>query len=193
MQFFPRYCLIQVIAIITTLQLWAQDPARPSVPAYTPQDAGSAIRFTVKNLGFNVRGSFTGLRGSIIFDPQDLSRAVFDVSIDAASINTDNSMRDDHLRSDDYFDVHNYPRIRIQSSSVSASGGKGNYVLSGKLTIRNITRDISIPFSATPSGDGYLFTGEFRINRRDFNIGGISTISNNLIVSLSVLAKGDKR
>ncbi len=155
---------------------------------YTPVDQGSSISFKIKNFGFNVSGSFSGLQGSIRFDPDNPSSGSFDVSIDANSINTGIDSRDGHLREESYFDVKKYPRIRFVSEKIEASG-KGSYTVSGKLTIKNHTKDISFPFTATAVENGLLFKGEFKINRKDFDVGGSSTISNGLDVMLSVLAK----
>lgn len=154
---------------------------------YKPVDQGSAIDFEIKNFGFNTKGSFSGLDGTITWDAKDPAKAVFDVSIGAATINTDNSMRDDHLRKDTYFDVTKYPRIRLVSTGISKKGDR--YTFHGKLTIKSTTKDIEFPFIATPMGDDYIFRGEFTIDRRDFDVGGSSTISNNLKVSVTVLAK----
>jgi len=156
---------------------------------YKPTDEGSSITFEIKNFGFNTKGSFSGLEGKIIFDPAHLASADFDVSINAASINTDNNMRDNHLKKEAYFDVEKYPRIRFVSSSLTASGKNGHYTLTGKLTIKETTKEIAIPFVATSMGDDYIFKGDFQINRRDYGVGGSSTLSNNLTLSLTVLAK----
>jgi polyisoprenoid-binding protein YceI len=157
---------------------------------YAPADQGSTVQFKIKNFGFNVTGSFSGLKGSINFDPNNPAGTSFDVSIDANTINTGIDARDNHLREDSYFDVKNYPQIRFVSDKVTKSSGKdGDYEVSGKLTIKNHTKDISFPFTATAADNGYLFKGQFKINRKDFDVGGSSTISNNLEVSLSVLAK----
>jgi polyisoprenoid-binding protein YceI len=154
---------------------------------YKPVDKGSSIQFKIKNFGFNTGGSFSGLSGTIQFDPNNLSTAAFDVSIDANSINTDNNSRDNHLREDTYFDVKNYPRIHFVSTKVTQSK-EGGFMMYGKLTIKKKTEDISFPFTATPADGGFLFKGEFKINRRDFDVGGSSTISDNLEVVLSVLS-----
>jgi polyisoprenoid-binding protein YceI len=155
---------------------------------YKPTDNGSSLNFTIKNFGIGVDGKFTGLQGDITFDPANLATAAFDVSIDAASVNTDNSLRDSHLRGDSYFDVKNNPRIHFVSTKVT--GGKnGAFIITGNLTIKKTTKVISFPFSATPSNDGYLFKGTFNINRKDFDVGGTSTISNELEVALNILAK----
>ncbi|HEY4112268.1 YceI family protein [Puia sp.] len=159
-----------------------------SAQDYKPTDPGSTIEFVIKNFGMNSRGTFSGLDGRISFDPKDNSKAVFDVSIAAATINTDNEMRDGHLKKDAYFDAEKYPRIRMVSTSISGPDG-GRYTFNGKLTIKDKTQDLSFPFVATPMGEDYLFKGSFTINRRDFGVGGSSTLSNNCIVNLSVLAK----
>ncbi|HEX9512143.1 MAG TPA: YceI family protein [Puia sp.] len=156
---------------------------------YQPAEQGSSVTFKVKNFGFSVDGSFTGLQGKMIFDPKDPAKALFDVSVDAASVNTDNEQRDNHLKKEEYFDVQNYPRIRFVSTAVTPSGKDGKYTISGKLTIKATTRDISFPFTASPLGNDVIFSGQFTINRKDFGVGGSSTISNSLTVSLAVLAK----
>jgi polyisoprenoid-binding protein YceI len=154
-----------------------------------PMDAGSSVQFKIKNLGFTVNGSFTGLQGNIRFDPSHLPDAAFDVSIDAATVNTDNSLRDDHLRNEDYFNVKVYPLIRLVSTRVSASNKANVWLFTGQLTIKNQTRPVEFPFTATLSNQGWQFAGSFNINRRDFGVGGASIISDKLDVSLNILAK----
>ena len=156
---------------------------------YTPVDQNSSVTFKISNLGFTVPGSFKGLKGSISFDPDNLSQSVFDVTIDASTVNTDNNMRDEHLRAESYFDVNKYPVIHLISTKISATNKKGSYLFNGKLTIKNTTKDISFPFTAEASGTGYLFKGSFKMNRRDYNVGGFSIISNELEVFLNVLAR----
>lgn len=158
---------------------------------YKPTDQGSSLNFTIRNFGIEATGKFTGLQGGITFDPANTATANFDVTIDAASVNTDNSLRDSHLRGDSYFDVKNYPRIHFVSTKVT--GKNGAFTITGKLTIKKQTKNISFPFTATPANDGYLFKGTFSINRREFDVGGASTISDNLDVQLNILAVGSSR
>ena len=66
-----------------------------------------------------MNGLLSGLDGKIQFDPLNLNVSSFDVSLDANTINTGNSMRDSHLRNDSYFDVKNYPRIHFISTKVT--------------------------------------------------------------------------
>jgi polyisoprenoid-binding protein YceI len=155
---------------------------------YKPVDNGSSVEFKIKNFGINTKGSFKGLQGSISFNIARPADASFDVSIDANTINTENEMRDNHLRAETYFDVKKYPHIRLVSAKITPSDKAGVFLISGKLTIKNTTRDISFPFTAVPANDGYLFKGTFNINRRDFDVGGASIISDNLQVQLSILS-----
>lgn len=180
-----KYFLGSLLIQILTFSSFAQSSSHP----YTPSDQGSSVSFTLKNLGFNTGGSFTGLQGAIVFDPQNTAASSFDVSVDAASVNTDNNMRDNHLKEDSYFDVKNYPRIRFVSTGIGPADKSGHFTITGNLTIKNTTKEISFPFIATPMGEDYIFKGTFQLNRKDFGIGGSSTISNNLTVSLTVLAK----
>jgi polyisoprenoid-binding protein YceI len=155
---------------------------------YKPSDQGSSLNFTIKNFGFDVTGTFTGLQGDINFDPANPVGATFDVSADASTVNTENNLRDGHLRGESYFDVKNYPRIHFVSTKISA-GKNGMFIITGNLTMKKQTKVISFPFSATSSNEGYLFKGTFSINRKDYDIGGTSTIADNLNVSLNILAK----
>ena len=168
--------LLLLVAMLATTLLSAQ---------YKPVDQGSEIKFTIHNFGFAVNGSFTGLAGSIDFDPQNAAAGKFDVTIDAGTVNTDNSLRDDHLKNQGYFDAKKYPRIHLVSSKITP-GKSGSYTFTGQLTIRDKTNAVSFPFTAVPSGGGMNFSGTFTINRKDFDVGGASTISNELTVSLNV-------
>lgn len=172
------------LSLLTFFALVASSVAQE----YQPTEPGSTVTFTIKNFGFGVDGAFSHLQGKIVFDPKEAAKASFDVSVDAATINTDNGLRDDHLKKEDYFDVQNYPHIRFVSTSVTP-GKEGKYNVSGKLTIKSTTKDVSFPFTASPMGNDYIFSGSFTINRKDFGVGGSSTISNNLTVTLAVLAK----
>ncbi|HEV2355268.1 MAG TPA: YceI family protein [Puia sp.] len=153
-----------------------------------PQNQGSAVSFTIRNFGIGIQGNLTGLLGNVDFNPQHPETAHFDVSVDASTVNTDNSLRDSHLRNDDYFDVRNYPRIRLVSTGIRATGKPGMYLFTGQLTIKDVTRPISFPFTVKPAGSGLNFAGSFDIRRKDFHVGGTSTISDELTVTLNVLA-----
>jgi polyisoprenoid-binding protein YceI len=154
-----------------------------------PVEDQSSIKFRIKNLGFNVTGSFKGLQGKINFNPDNLAASAMEVTVQAKSVNTGIDMRDNHLRKEEYLDVKNFPLIRFVSTKITPSSKSGTLFMFGKLTIKNVTREISFPFTAVPQLDGFLFTGEFRINRIDFGVGESSGIADNLTLLLKVFAK----
>jgi len=184
MVFYMKGLIIPALCLFLSISSKAQ--------LLAPVDSASVVSFKIKNLGFNTSGSFSGLAGTITFSPDDLAGCNFDVHIDANTVNTDMEMRDNHLRGEDYFDVKKYPQIRFVSTKITSSNKKGTLFVFGKLTIKGITKDISFPFTAIPTQDGYLFNGEFKMNRREFNVGGGSTLSDELTVILKVAAKNIK-
>lgn len=158
---------------------------------YKPVEQSSTLKFTVKNLGFGVDGTFSGFEGNINFDPQNAASSSFDITINASTVNTDNGLRDEHLRGENYFDVKDYPKIRLVAGKVAALNKSGMYQLTGELIMKGKTKPVSFPFSVTPAADGYVFKGAFKINRKDFGIGGTSTIADELEVHISVAVKKD--
>ena len=158
---------------------------------YVPVDQGSKIHFVIRNFGINTGGDFTGLKGTVIFDPNALPSSKFDVSISAGTIDTDNSTRDKSLRSDEYFDVNKYPNINLSSTKISvANSSDGAYLFTGNITIHGVKRGIVFPFNAEIIDDDYLFTANFDLNRLDFGIGQKSAVlSNKVAVNLKVIAK----
>lgn len=156
----------------------------------TPTDEGSKVHFVIKNFGIKTGGDFTGLKGTIKFDPKNAALWSFDVTVDANTIDTDNSTRDGHLRKSEYFDVKDYPLIHMVSTKIEGTSTAGTYMLNANLTIKDVTKSIRFPFKVNAKGDGYVFTGSFPMNRRDFNVGGDSiSMADNLTVTLSVFAK----
>lgn len=149
----------------------------------------SSIHFTIHNFGFKTGGYLASPEGTIIFNPDDLVTSSFQVNIKTASINTDNESRDEHLREPDYFDVKSYPLIRFISSSIRATGKKDSYEVVGMLTIKKTSREIRIPFNAEKSVSGWSFNGNFTLDRKDYGVGGSSTLSNELTVDIKVIAR----
>ena len=175
-----KYCLSILICIISLVS---------QSQFLRPVDEQSSVKFRIRHFGFNVAGSFTGLQGTIRFSPETLANSSMDVTIQANTVNTGNDMRDNHLRKPEYFDVKKYPIIRFVSERITTSTKAGTLFITGKLTIKNATREISFPFTAVPQQDGYLFAGEFKINRLDFRLGESSSMADNLTVLLKVFAR----
>ncbi len=159
---------------------------------YSPVDSSSKVHFVIKNFGINTGGDLSGLKGNITFSPDNLSVSNFNVSVDASTVDTDNSMRDKSLVSDEYFDAEKYPLLTISSTKVEKTNktAAGFYFFTGNLTIKGVTKTISFPFQAKEENGGYLFTGNFKINRTDFGVGEQNIVlSNQVDVTLSVFAK----
>ena len=153
-----------------------------------PIDSKSEVKFTVKNFGINTPGTFSGLKGTIQFNPSTPSSASFNVSVDVNTVNTGIDMRDNHLKGEDYFNAEKYPTISFVSTGVKADNN--GYIVSGQLTIKGISKPVSFPFTAVQQNGGMLFTGDFSINRKDFDVGGGSAVlSNNVDISLKVFAQ----
>ena len=122
-----------------------------------------------------VRGSFSEFEGHGYFDAEDPSRSWGEVTIQARSIDTRNADRDQHLRSNDFFDMDNYPTIHFVSTSV-APAGDATFSVTGDLTIegttRSVTFDVEYTGSATdPFGNRRIgLAGSFVVNRKDWGI-----------------------
>jgi polyisoprenoid-binding protein YceI len=158
--------------------------------ALTPVDGSSKVHFVIKNFGIKTGGDFKGIKGNIKFYPANPTASVFDVTVDAGTIDTDNDSRDEHLRKEEYFNAATYKTIQFKSTKVLLSKIAGRFYMYGNLTIKGVTKPVEFGFAATPKNGGYVFEGEFKINRRDFGVGGSSvSMSDNLTVSLSVFAK----
>ncbi len=176
------FCLLAAYLLFTTC-ITAQR-------VLSPIDGSSKVHFVIKNFGIKTGGDFKGLKGTIKFLPANLAASAFDVTVDAATINTDNESRDEHLKKDEYFDVTAHKTIEFKSTKITLSSTAGRYYMFGNLTIKGVTKPVEFGFSAKPKDGGYIFDGEFKINRRDFGVGGSSvSMSDNLTVTLSVLAK----
>ena len=173
--------LFSVVLILTFTYVYPQ--------AQVPVPNESKVEFRIRNFGFGLTGKFSGLKGKIVFDPGLLNNASVNVSVDANSIDTDNNTRDNHLRKEEYFDVKNYPLIQFVSTKISPGNKTGEFIIKARLTIKKVTREITFPFSARSLANGYRLKGEFKINRRDFGVGGGSTVSDNLLVFLDVVTR----
>jgi len=135
----------------------------------------STLGFTIKHLGISTtRGSFTNYAGSVEFDPNDYSSFKVGVDIQAASIDTNNETRDNHLKSADFFDVANHSQIKFVSNRLEKRGDGA--VIIGDLTMKGITKNLTIPVTisgpiSNPMGGTVMgITGQGRLNRQEFNI-----------------------
>lgn len=145
--------------------------------------SNSYVVFKIKNFGITVEGSSSAPNGKIYFEPGNLSSSIFDVTIEVSSVNTGIDLRDSHLKKKEYFDVKNYPHIKFKSTSIERDTKSGNWIVNGDLTMKNVTKTISFPFSFEKS----VLFGTFTVNRREFNVGGKSlSMADEVIVELKV-------
>lgn len=141
--------------------------------AYAQADlTRSKISFEIKNMGIRTGGTIDKVQANVQFDPAQLGSSKIEAVAEAASINTDNTMRDNHLKNEDYFDVAKYPKISMESTSFKKKGS--GFVGIFNLTIKDKTKPVEMPFTYTSLNSGHLFKGSFKINRRDFGVGGSS-------------------
>ncbi len=135
----------------------------------------SAITFEIKNLGIGTSGSISGLLTEIQFTPSNLNSSIVEASVDVNTINTDNSSRDEHLRSEDFFDVSHYPKIVLKSVTFKRKSGN-NYLGTFTLTIKGKSKQIEMPFIFLEKENAVEFKGTFKINRLGFGVGSKSMI-----------------
>jgi polyisoprenoid-binding protein YceI len=153
------------------------------------------IGFSVKHMMVStVRGQFKQYRGSLALDPSDFTRSSFEGEIDVASIDTGNGQRDDHLRTSDFFDAANHPKIGFKSTRIEAKPGaaQGEYLVYGDLTMRGVTKPVALeveffgtsknPWGKTVAG----LSARATINRRDFGV------SYNALLETAGVAVGEK-
>lgn len=147
----------------------------------------SSVAFSVRHMVISdVKGEFNKFSGTIMFDKDNVGNSSVNVTIDAASIDTDNEKRDGHLKSADFFDVQNHPNITFVSKNVKK--GDDGYIAVGDLTIRGVTKEVGIPFTVAgpiiDSGGNKRIgaNGELTINRQDFGVSWSRTLDNGGLV-----------
>lgn len=122
-----------------------------------------------------VRGAFNDFDGLITVDPENPERSKVELTVKVASIDTRNADRDQHLRTNDFFDAPQFPEITFVSSRVDQVD-EGHFIVSGDVTIRGVTKEISIPIDfigveRDPMGNLRAgFEGSRRIDRQDFGL-----------------------
>jgi len=149
----------------------------------------SSIGFSVRHMLIsNVKGNFKEFSGSVEYAGESAADIKASAEIVVASIDTDNQKRDDHLRNPDFFDAEKFPSISFKTTRVD--GTLPNVTLVGDLTIRGVTKEVSIPVEfvgpiTDPWGNERIgFSGDTTINRQDFGVSWSNTMDNGgLVVS----------
>lgn len=148
----------------------------PGAGHWVGNAAGGILQFHFKQAGATTTGAFDGFTVELATDD---SPTRLTVVVDTGSIDTQDKDRDTVLRSAELFDVQEFPRATFVAEHFQRVG-EGRYAATGKLTIRNVTREVTLPFAlATTPGSGTsgsamqgrLITGELAINRLDYGVG----------------------
>jgi len=156
--------------------------------------------FTIRHFFSRVPGHFTKFEGTISYDTQDVTKSTVNVSIDTASINTEEPKRDAHLKSPDFFDAEKFPKITFVSSKVTAVSAN-KLKVDGTLTIRGVAKPVTLDVDILGTGpDGWGgvrsgFEAKTKINRMDYGVswnkaieGGGTVLSEDVDITLNVEA-----
>lgn len=152
----------------------------------------SHVGFSVKHMMVTtVRGQFKTYNAEFNLDPNDFTKSTFSGEIDVASVDTGNADRDNHLRTNDFFDAPNHPKITFKSTKIEAKGGS-DFKVYGDFTLRGVTKPIELDVeylgtSKNPYGKtvaGLSATGT--VNRKDFGV------NFNAVLETGGIAVGDK-
>lgn len=145
------------------------------IPTLHFDKAHSEITFQVRHLLSRVRGRFSDFEGTIVADEAAPEKSSVSLTIKAASVDTSEPQRDQHLRSADFFDVERFPVLTFASTLIARTG-EGQFAVMGDLTIHGVTRKVTLPVSylgAAKDPWGHMkhaFETELTINRKEFGL-----------------------
>lgn len=178
----------------------AISPTAEEVEKLSIDPVHSFIGFSARHMVIsNVRGRFTRLAGTILYNRLDTVRSSVGLTIDAASMNTGNADRDNDLRSAGFFNVGKFPQITFRSKRIEQMCE--GYVCVGNLTVHGVTEEIAIPFEITgrqtdlQGKERIGFEGELELDRRKFGLAynallanGGPVVGNEIKIELSIEA-----
>lgn len=152
-------------------------PLTAQSQVFRVDDNHTVLGFKASTLLFDVPGRFTRYKADIQGDPASLEGAKVRIDIDAKSISTANSGRDEHLRTPDFFDVAKYPKITFTSNEVRKEGDR--LLVRGSLTMHGVTRVLDLPFVAAEGMNGagvrtWSYRATLPLNRLEFGLGAES-------------------
>lgn len=173
----------------------------PAAGVYNIDPVHSTFSFIARHLVVSkVRGRFADFEGTInIGDTPETSSA--HVTVQAASLTTDNTMRDNHIKSNDFLALESYPTLSFTSTSLTLKSGN-EYALVGDLTIRDVTKTVTFDVEFTGEGGSFQpgqtvigFEATTEIDRRDFNVNfegnlenGSAVVSHRIVIELNIEA-----
>ena len=161
------------LSIITVLFLMISTLAQTQ---WKVDPAHSSINFNISHSGISiVNGKFLEYTGNLTTASEALNNANFDFAVKVNSIDTSVGARDKHLKSADFFDAEKYPNMTFKSTKMLATGKPNHYLLYGKLTIKDVTKEVIFDViyggtSKNPKGDKLGMEATTTINRFEYNI-----------------------
>jgi len=160
---------------------------------WTVQPKESKLTFVGIQADAEFAGAFERFNADIKFDPQDLAGSRFDVTIDTASVDTHDSERDDAIKGEDLFAVKQFPSAHYVADKFTAKGSN-KFTGAGKLTLRNVTRDVPIEFTFEQKNGSAWLKGSAQLKRLDFGVGqgdwqDTKDVGNDVKVSVVLLLK----
>ncbi len=181
--------ILSRIALTAGLAAALSLPAAAANSNWQIDPAHSSAQFSVRHMASaTVRGAFSKVTGSVVFDDKDVSKSTVEVTIDANSVDTRVPDRDNDLRSEKFFDVAHYPSITFKSRKVEQLA-PGKLKVTGDLTIRGTTKEVVLdvegptPPMKDPWGNTRnAATATTKINRQDFGVKWNATLDNGGVV-----------
>lgn len=177
--------------------------AHAAAPEWNIDFDHSGLYFTINHIYSVVRGHFDEFEGTVMFSPDDLANSRFDFEAVVESVNTNNSKRDRHLNSADFFDSKKFPTMTFKSRAVKHV--KDNqYAVEGTLTIKDVSKELSVPFTFFGIKDFPFdkksevagFEARMTIDRLAYNVGsgkyvdmGVVGREVEVLISMEVLRK----
>ncbi len=145
--------------------------------AWTLDPNHSQVNFEIRHMGIsNVRGSISGVTGTIVWDEKDPGKSSVQATINTATVSTNNEKRDAHLKTADFFNVEKFPTMTFKSTSVSGTNGK--LQVTGDLTLAGVTKSVTLevdgPTAPEKAAGGKMAIGlsvKGTLKRSDFNFG----------------------
>ncbi len=150
----------------------------------------ASVDFKIRNMGFNVDGTFNDVVVNANFDSNDLTNSYIKGIIKVNSIDTGNQKRDKHLRTADYFEVETYNTIRLSSTQIVKKSAN-SYLLTAQLTIKDKTKTINVPIEVTENKTSITLKSSFEIDRLDYGVGESSWVMSDR-VKIEVNFSGNK-
>src|SRR3954447_7467861 len=185
---FQSAALVSLVPLLSFSAEWKVDPNHST--------AGFAVRHMMVS---TVHGSFSGLKGTVDYDPANLEASKANLTIDTTTVDTRNENRDKDLRSAKFFDVEKYPTITFVSKRVIPQG-QGKFQLLGDMTMHGVTKEVTFavegPMPPVKDAKGNLHSGATataKVNRKDFGLtwngpleGGGVTVSDEVEMTVEI-------